>query len=544
MISAAICAHVSWKDSSKHRDLFAGRLPSSLAWEASPHLFAMDGGLIVKAGPFDLPNHGRDGTLTWSQRQKILEITGVSAAVRDRKNTHGRRHLTLSGPIGGIQKAKDMAMAFVVASQQAGTPFAPTAGCEGDWQASLRQMPASSSWMPGQASSSWQTVPAMPTMVPQQAMMNSMLMQQLQLWQNMQQQQQQHPMVSMQQQMQNPNMFAQPMYVVVGNAAGAHRPLSSEKHSDREEDDGSESDADESEDEEEEPEEEEPKEVPQKQAAKDRKSKGDPKMPAAKGDKLKAVPKKQAAKEEKTKAVPKKQAAKDEKAKAMSRVPRPPAGEPPARLLRSPSPACHTQLRELTLHRVREPCNKKQRLVSARGEEKTVKIITSGWKHQGCEWSYDFAELMQGPNGMFKRLAARGLPSPDIAVDCRPLKRTDLPTWILTHTGYHREILEQVVHHTLFSKTMQSVVDDIQDAMHDHTNIMVVLAVCTGGSHRSVAFALVLQSILQRLNLKATLRHLSEATWKTRGLCQGCPDCRENDEKQRMFDEAFDAVNK
>ena len=319
MISAAICAHVSWKDSSKHRDLFAGRLPSSLAWEASPHLFAMDGGLIVKAGPFDLPNHGRDGTLTWSQRQKILEITGVSAAVRERKNTHGRRHLTLSGPISGIQKAKDMAMAFVVTSQQAGTPFAPTAGCEGDWQASLRQMPASSSWMPGQASSSWQTVPAMPTMVPQQAMMNSMLMQQLQLWQNMQQQQQQHPMVSMQQQMQNPNMFAQPMYVVVGNAAGAHRPLSSEKHSDKEEDDGSESDADESEDAEEEPEEEEPKEVPQKQAAKDRKSKGDPKMPAAKGDKLKAVPKKQAAKEEKTKAVPKKQAAKDEKAKAMSR---------------------------------------------------------------------------------------------------------------------------------------------------------------------------------------------------------------------------------
>ena len=110
--------------------------------------------MIVKAGPFDLPNNGYRGTLTWDERELIRSLTGVSAAVRDRKQTHGHRHLTLSGPMSGIAKAKSMAMSFVEKSMRAGDQFAPTRDSEGDWQATVRQVPvrqgacsSSSSWM-------------------------------------------------------------------------------------------------------------------------------------------------------------------------------------------------------------------------------------------------------------------------------------------------------------------------------------------------------------------------------------------------------------
>ena len=47
-----------------------------------------DDDMVVKVGPFDLPQDGQNGTLAWAERQEILGLTGVSAAVRDRKNTH------------------------------------------------------------------------------------------------------------------------------------------------------------------------------------------------------------------------------------------------------------------------------------------------------------------------------------------------------------------------------------------------------------------------------------------------------------------------
>ena len=51
---------------------------------------------VIKGGPYELPNDGKNGTLQWSEREEIKQLTGVSAAVRGRKQTKGKRHLTLS----------------------------------------------------------------------------------------------------------------------------------------------------------------------------------------------------------------------------------------------------------------------------------------------------------------------------------------------------------------------------------------------------------------------------------------------------------------
>ena len=84
---------------------------------------------IVKAGPFSC-----DGaSLTWDERQKIFEVTQVSVAVRERANTFGKRFLTLSGPISGIDLAHDMAKKYIKASQLVAPQLSDTPGSDQDW---------------------------------------------------------------------------------------------------------------------------------------------------------------------------------------------------------------------------------------------------------------------------------------------------------------------------------------------------------------------------------------------------------------------------
>ncbi len=74
---------------------------------------------VMKGGPNELPNDGKNGILHWNERQEILQLTGVSATVRDRKQTKGKRRLTLSGPLFGFELAYEMATQFIVKPSQA-----------------------------------------------------------------------------------------------------------------------------------------------------------------------------------------------------------------------------------------------------------------------------------------------------------------------------------------------------------------------------------------------------------------------------------------
>ena len=177
---------------------------------------------VIKGGPYELPNDGKNGTLQWSERQEILQLTGVSAAVRDRKQTKGKRHLTLSGPLSGFELAYEMAMQFIVKSQVKLEPFAETPGCDGDWEATEQQRsrPAEKSKKVAKSStpmaqsgsapaSSWQPMmPAMqqPMMQPMMPMMHPMMQQHLM-------QQQQQAMMMMANPMMMQNMMMQPWMV-------------------------------------------------------------------------------------------------------------------------------------------------------------------------------------------------------------------------------------------------------------------------------------------------------------------------------------------
>ena len=483
---------------------------------------ARDEDMIVKAGPFDLPNNGYRGTLTWDERELIRSLTGVSAAVRDRKQTHGHRHLTLSGPMSGIAKAKSMAMSFVEKSMRSGDQFAPTRDSEGDWQATVRQVPvrqgacsSSSSWMQMQQPVATMQHPMMATMHG----MNPMMMYQQQMMSAMQQQSMQNMMG-----MPSPQVFAQPMYVMVGGTAPQGprpRVVAQDSPSDEESDKGDES-SDDADADDVKPHKSNPSAKSAKQKATDTKrpdvkhKKPDAKLDAAEAAEPKAT------------------------TAAKKKVERPPTnvGKEPKLPREPPCPP------QLTLHKVRGQPVKKQRFVSARDAPGEIKIMTAGWRQQGCDHAYTIRDLMDGENGLTSKLESGGIAVPDIVVDCRPLKRHDLPKVILNHTGYHHMIIEQVVHHKLFKEAMTDVLDDIMDKMQeDPTAIVNVLAVCTGGNHRSVAFALVLKSLLHRKNMKTSLRHLSEANWRSRRMCLKCDDCDEKaPQRAAIMQDAFDIV--
>lgn len=474
---------------------------------------AMD--LVVKAGPFELPDGGKHGTLTWQQRQTILERTGVSAAVRERRQTGGKRHLTLSGPMSGMEEAKTMAMEYVIESQKKQVPFAETPGSKLDWEATIRQQPGTTKRMskrPSTSSSSW-----MPMTAPQPPQMMMMMMPQMQ-------------------QMHQPQpCFMQPMYVMMnpsfGCGMGSGMTCGMQQLRHQEPDD---------------PSEEEEEEVVEEPAPWQQKP-----MPVPAEKKLKPVPlvERKPKLQPQCKKIPKSSATLKSAASVLAAERIPAAtdddeGDGFVQTIDDDDDVGRGTDRPLTLHRTVDPMNKKRRLVSCQISDgcKTVNIMTVGWRQQGCKYCHDFEELVAGNNGLLSKLRMRGFMEPDIVVDCRPLKRHDLPRHILKHTGFNATIIDQAVGHTLFKPTMKAVVDDIKESVTESAP-KAVLAVCTSGTHRSVAFALTLANILDRMSYRTKMRHLSWGTWKSRGLCWNCEDCDDaNELKAEIFDKAFKIV--
>ena len=94
-------------------------------------------------------------------------------------------------------------------------------------------------------------------------------------------------------------------------------------------------------------------------------------------------------------------------------------------------------------------------------------IMTVGWRQQGVPYTKYFKELVEGKQGLIWRLVLRGLPEPDVVVDCRPLKRYDFDKAILTRTGHHAEIVYQTVEHRLVKATMQAALDNIREVFDE-----------------------------------------------------------------------------
>ena len=171
------------------------------------------------------------------------------------------------------------------------------------------------------------------------------------------------------------------------------------------------------------------------------------------------------------------------------------------------------------------PSSRKRRLIAG-GRDPTlryVEISTMGWKTEGCGYTQNKKALYEN---LRARVEFRGVPRADILIDCRPLKRYDLPGYILSHTGYHNMIMMQAIDHSYFVPTLTDVVQTVMALMDSGQVAVHVWAMCTGGNHRSVAFSLVLESILSRMQYHVRIRHFSKSSWESRGLCMGCDQCQ------------------
>ena len=513
--------------------------------------FKKSADFVIKGGPYELPNDGKNGALQWNERQEILQLTGVSAAVRDRKQTKGKRHLTLSGPLSGFELAYEMAMQFIVKSQVKQEPFAETPGCDGDWVATEQQRsrPAEKSRKVAKSStpmaqsgsapaSSWQPMmPAMqqPMMQPMMPMMHPMMQQQ---WM-----QQQQAMMMMANPMMMQSMMMQPL-----NVQRLRKSVHAEKCESSSEDDDNDSSE------------------PMKVEIHPAKVEGKPATQPAAKDKPEAVvgPKVEAnpATRPKTKIEPKQPAAPPPglatppaAASGLRTPPLPPLpARYPWRLAKDehdidedegPEPS-NTERSLATKRAIEDVGVKKRRLITWKQRDPTTKyvhLMSVGWRQQEVEYTKIFKNLVEGEAGLLHKLKFRGIPEPDVIIDCRMFKTSGFER-VVNHTGYHTLIIQQTVDHPFFKNTIKEAIDMVHEES-GHDKDIVVLSVCTSGCHRSVAVTLILQSILQEMLYHVKVRHLSSGSWGPRNLCKQCEACdNKNPLKLEMFKAAFQKVRK
>jgi hypothetical protein len=494
---------------------------------------AADEPLIAHAGPFKLPGNG-GGTLTWDERQEIKSFTGVSAAVRDRKQTGGVRHLTLSGPVQNMSTAKKMAMEFVLRSQIASVPFVATPKANGDWEATERQPSKKQATSSSNGSSSnltWQQGMrmqhgGMPAMfqghMPMQWPPGMMMPMQ---YPGMPMQYPGLPPPSMMMPMHMPMMYPPPQKEVApetsddddvvddewcsnhlgstAKAAGATAALKPTWG------------------------------VPAKVHVKqERQDDVDGEVGVGKVAPIKVSPVKRTlqspvkCKAEKNR-LPRVDISDGDDDDDEEGVGQPTPREPVVRL--RPASSGGAFPRRITSRAVswspstKQPCQ--------------VEIKSVGWRQQGADWSYDFDTLM---DGLQNRLNFRGIPEAHLAVDCRQFKDHYLDKSFLYHTGYHNEFLKQTVEHAKFPNVAKDVLQAVKDFCKGNKDTMRILMVCTSGCHRSVSLTLVMQHLLEHKGYTVNIGHLSKGSWEKR--CRSCKNCDWGEDKVAILKKGRDIV--
>jgi len=510
---------------------------------------------LVNGGPYDLPNDGASGTLTWAQRQEILHLTRVSAAVRDRRQSTGvsaaipKRHLTLSGPVAGFQVAYEMAMRFVVESQRRNEKFSVTPGCQRDWIPTVNQRskefkaaqnakqqakhpsPMASGCAP--ASSSWQ-----------QHMMQPMMMQPMMM---------QPMMFVVESQRRNEKFSETPgcekkRIATENQRSKEFKAAQSVESSDTDSSDSSYTETDAN----------DPK--IQLVHAAPPPAKIAEKAAAPTVEKLRLLPNPQS--------VPPPPGLAAAVADSQPAQPIPSDGltskAPPARLRLTPREQPHDYFADE--ERCEEPVNNQRSLATRREDPEDAKkrrlityitwkrdvmiryvhLMSVGWRQPEVRYSRNFDELLNGKQGLMPKLFRQGVPEPDVIIDCRMFESSESPiiSKILRHTGHHADIIKDTVEHPKFRPCVRKALDMLHDDVKKDIDL-VVLSVCTAGCHRSVALTLILQSIFERMSYNVRVRHLSSGSWETRKLRQHCEACDTNNTlKHAMFKEAFEKIRR
>jgi hypothetical protein len=184
-----------------------------------------------------------------------------------------------------------------------------------------------------------------------------------------------------------------------------------------------------------------------------------------------------------------------------------------------------------TSKKVRAPA----RRVASCGQKPAVVISTIGWRERGCSYKRNFGKLVQGKGGVLEKMNEEGKESQDWFFDCKPLK-TDKNRSLLGHTGNHYDIMESVGNHEEFD----SIAAEFVRGLEAHFKIgkappYRAMLVSTSGCHRSVAMGNILKAYCEKVGHMATIEHLSERSWGTRGLCVSCSKCGPSRQKDKMI---------
>jgi hypothetical protein len=128
-----------------------------------------------------------------------------------------------------------------------------------------------------------------------------------------------------------------------------------------------------------------------------------------------------------------------------------------------------------------------------------------------------------------------GKESQDWVADCMPLK-TAKNLRLLCHTGNHYDIMESVGNHEKFDGIAAEFVARLQTHFKSgEAPTYRALLVCKSGCHRSVAMGNILKAYCEKMGHMATIEHLSERSWGTRGLCVSCSKCSPSRQKDKMI---------
>ena len=159
--------------------------------------------------------------------------------------------------------------------------------------------------------------------------------------------------------------------------------------------------------------------------------------------------------------------------------------------------------------------------------EKRVLIKTVGWKQIGAEWSYSFDDLLDKPlTGLRAKLERLGVGPVDLFIDCRPLRSKDCDH-LLGHTGHNAMIIDAINKSSKLKKMMNLVKRYYENfKANEGEEEFTVVAVCTSGTHRSVAVACICEKVFLDDGYFPIVEHLNENVWAKRQLCRTCQYCR------------------
>ena len=155
--------------------------------------------------------------------------------------------------------------------------------------------------------------------------------------------------------------------------------------------------------------------------------------------------------------------------------------------------------------------------------EKKVYLYSLGWQGLGMQYLKNNRSALPSLWRQFE-FNFKSKRCPDVFVDCRAFH---WPRGPKGHTGLHRVAVQQVSDNPLFFTWLQKFHATV--ATWDFQRPLTAGMICRAGINRSVSGTAILAAILDHAGYTVVVEHLAEASWRQRGICPGtCSYCSDS----------------